>query len=117
MAAKRRVARNVPIVREDQGKCMSWCINNGIKIYVKLGEEYLDDEEISYWNSAKNRKDKKTIQVTKIKNPYENGLSVKVEVNDNGLIKTSGDIYTHHEAHIKIWELYCYMYDKYSQQT
>ena len=100
--AKRKVIRSVPIFREDQGKCMQWCLANGIRIHVQQGNEYHES-------------DYRKRTVWKIK-PYKDGL-VRLSIFDNGEITESPKMYTQDEAHIKIWELYCYMYDKYSQQT
>ena len=40
-----------------------------------------------------------------------------IEIEDNGMVRQSEQEYTRKEVYKKIWELYCYMYDKYSQQT
>jgi len=37
-----------------------------------------------------------------------------VEVNDNGKITTSDKLYKQTDVDMKIWELYCYYYTKYS---
>jgi len=89
--------------REDQSKAMSWCLNNGIRIHIRLGDEYLADE----WRGS--RQHRKKFRVTKIK-PYDDGL-VKIWFYNNGYIKISDNYYTQDEANIKIWETYCHMYD------
>ena len=37
-----------------------------------------------------------------------------VEINDNGKITTSDKLYKQTNVDMKIWELYCYYYTKYS---
>lgn len=43
--------------------------------------------------------------------PTKKGL--KVEINDNGKVKVSPNIYDNSEAVNKCWELYLYIYKKY----
>lgn len=83
---------------------MSWCLNNGIRIHINLGEEYLTKE----WIGTKENRRK--VEVTKIRNTYDKGL-VKVAVDNNGIPSLSPKLYTQEEANLKIWELYCHFYD------
>lgn len=46
----------------------------------------------------------------------KNGM-YHIEVDDNGLLKNSNQEYTKKEVYKKIWEAYCYMYDKYFHTT
>lgn len=96
--AKKKVLKGAPMFREDQSKCMSWCINNGIRMHINMGEEYSDTD---YRRKA----------VWKIRDPYEKGL-VKIEVNNNGVPSLSPKLYSQQEANVKMSELYCYFYDK-----
>ena len=43
--------------------------------------------------------------------PTKNGL--KVEINNNGSVNVSPNIYDNVEACNKVWELYLYLYNKY----
>ena len=101
--AKKKTIKSIPIFREDQGKCMSWCLNNGIRIHIKLGEEGLENNR--YGNLYRKKKTQ-----YKILEPYEKGL-VKIEIYNNGAITKSPKLYTQYEANLKIWELYCHFYD------
>ena len=72
--------------REDQSKAMSWCINNGIKIWCDPNIE----KKGKYW--------------------YQNG-TYSIVVDNNGKRTVSPETYTKKEVYTKLWELYCYMYD------
>ena len=74
--AKRIKVRNYNVYSEDMASCMSYCLANGIKIYM-LGS--VKDEH-------------------------------KIQVNNNGKITTSPEVYSITEATDKIWELYCHFY-------
>lgn len=104
MAKKRNKMSGIPMYRVDQDKCMHWCLSNGIRIHINLGEEYLAEE----WRTS--GKEKYKVNVNKIKNPYEDGL-VKIFVNNNGIIALSPKTYTQKEANLKIYEFYCHYYD------
>lgn len=107
--AKRSELKSIPIYREDQSKCMHWCINNGIKIEIMLGEsEYA--VKYSFREDVNGVKEKRTGTYCKIEEPYEKGL-VRIKVNNNGAITKSPNLYLQKEANMKIWELYCHLYD------
>ena len=95
--AKRNIRKATPIYREDQGNCMSWCLNKGIKIRMQLGEE-------KYESTYK----RKAVYVSK---PFEDGL-VEIWIDERGRPIRSPKRYTQDEANMKIWELYCHYYDK-----
>lgn len=103
--AKKKAIQGAPMFREDQSKCMSWCINNGIRMHINMGEEYSAEE----WTGTK--KNRRKITVKKIKNTYEKGL-VKIAINNNGVYSLSPKLYSQQEANVKMSELYCYFYDK-----
>lgn len=107
--AKRNTLKSIPIYREDQNKCMSWCLNNGIKTYITLGEA----EELSKYSFGEyvnGQRIKRSVSSLKIIDPYEKGL-VRVVVDNNGAITKSPELYTQEEANMKIWQIYCHFYD------
>ena len=74
--AKKMKVRNYNVYADDMAKCMSYCLANGIKIYM-LGS--VKDEH-------------------------------KVQVNNNGKVTTSDEVYSITDATDKVWELYCHFY-------
>ena len=85
MPKKRIPLPKVDVYREDQWRCQSWCLKNGVKIY-HLPKRY-----------------------------NANGFYFAVE--SSGNITKSIKYDTISEASYKIWELYCYIYDKYNKQS
>ena len=78
--ARKRKPLPKEVFRNDQWKCMSWCLVNGIKIY-HVPRKY-----------------------------YEKDYYIEIDDNTNKI--RSPEQYPPKEASLKIWELYCYYYDK-----
>jgi hypothetical protein len=90
MAKKKRI-KSDDYFRVDMHICYQWCLHNGVKVYPKPRRVNKGTEKRPIW--------------------YATG-EIDIIVENNGVITKSPEPYTKKDVYKKIWELYCYIYDK-----